>query len=319
MVEYLVAQKVKSVIGRRKRDPDDSVPQQAKELDFFRRTWRYIAFAHTTNASMCLLLTTYVVYYHIHHPGIGTLCQTHAIVVWLKNCSYALTNRDLRHAVLRPSPNSKLPEIYKECPYPQNITTANLSYFWMAPTLVYQPVYPRTSHIRWSFVAKRLLELVGLAVFIWLTSAQYAAPVLRNSLDKIASLEWPSIVERIMKLSTISLIIWLAGFFALFHSYLNALAEVLRFGDREFYGDWWNSPSVGMYWRSWNKPVYHFMKRHIYSPLVGRGWSPFRASMMVFTFSAFLHEILVGVPTHNVIGRFSFSYHIPCPFLFCLV
>jgi diacylglycerol O-acyltransferase-1 len=182
----------------------------------------------------------------------------------------------------------------------------NLCYFWMAPTLVYQPVYPRTSHIRWPFVAKRVLEMLGLSVFIWLTSAQYASPVLRNSLDKIATLDWTSIVERIMKLSTISLIIWLAGFFALFQSYLNALAEVMRFGDREFYGDWWNSPSVGAYWRSWNKPVYHFMKRHIFSPLVGRGWSPFMASLMVFTFSAALHEILVGVPTHNVIGTSHF-------------
>src|SRR6187551_3596621 len=48
------------------------------------------------------------------------------------------------------------------------------------------------------------------------------------------------------------------------------------------YTDWWNSPSVGVYWRSWNKPVYHFMKRHIYSPLVGRGWSSHAASAMVF-------------------------------------
>jgi len=135
-----------------------------------------------------------------------------------------------------------------------------------------------------------------------LTSAQYAAPVLRNSLDKIAVLDFASIIERIMKLSTISLVIWLAGFYAFFHSLLNALAEVMRFGDREFYSDWWNSWSVGMYWRSWNKPVYLFMKRHIFSPLVGRGWSPFAASIMVFLFSAILHELLVGIPTHNIIG-----------------
>ena len=145
--------------------------------------------------------------------------------------------------------------------------------------------------------------MVGLCVFIWLASAQYAAPVLRNSLDKIAVLDWTSIVERVMKLSTISLIIWLAGFFAMFQSGLNALAELMRFGDREFYGEWWNSPSVGSYWRSWNKPVYQFMKRHIYSPLIGRGWSQGAAGFMVFTFSAVLHEVLVGVPTHNIIGK----------------
>lgn len=67
---------------------------------------------------------------------------------------------------------------------------------------------------------------------------QYAAPVLKNSLAALGSLNLPIILERLMKLSTISLVIWLAGFFALFQSFLNALAELLRFGDREFYTEY---------------------------------------------------------------------------------
>ncbi|EEA25986.1 hypothetical protein TMatcc_005757 [Talaromyces marneffei ATCC 18224] len=301
IIELAAAQQAKGAIGRKKKS-DNLAAQTAKEQRTFQLAWRFIAFAHTINATLCLAVTNFVVYYYVHHPGIGTICELHAIIVWLKNCSYAFTNRDLRHAMLHPSEQSKLPEIYSSCPYPQNITVGNLIYFWLAPTLVYQPVYPRTTHIRWGFVGKRLGEFVVLSVFIWLTSAQYAAPVLRNSLDKIAVLDFPSIIERIMKLSTISLVIWLAGFYALFQSLLNALAEIMRFGDREFYSDWWNSWSVGMYWRSWNKPVYLFMKRHIFSPLVGRGWSSFSASIMVFLFSAILHELLVGIPTHNLIG-----------------
>lgn len=65
---------------------------------------------------------------------------------------------------------------------------------------------------------------------------------------------------------------------------------------------WWNSGSVGTYWKTWNKPVNHFMRRHLYAPLQGRGWSSQSASIVVFTFSAILHELLVGVPTHNIIG-----------------
>jgi diacylglycerol O-acyltransferase-1 len=178
-----------------------------------------------------------------------------------------------------------------------------LTYFWWAPTLVYQPVYPRTKKIRWVFVAKRVAEVFGLNAFVWIASAQYATPVLQNSLDQLATLNVFGILERLMKLSTISLVIWLAGFFALFQSFLNALAEVMKFGDREFYTDWWNSPSVGVYWRTWNKPVYQFMKRHVFSPLIGRGWSAGSASIAVFVFSGVLHEILVGIPTHNIIGE----------------
>jgi len=302
IIELAAAQQAKGAIGRMKRDADDSKDyHDAQARRTFHSTWLVIAWAHGINATLCLLVTTITVYGYIHHPLIGTVSEVHAVIVWLKNCSYAFTNRDLRHALLNPS-HASLPEIYDECPYPRNITLGNLSYFWWAPTLVYQPVYPRSPQIRWAFVVKRLAEGVSLSIFIWLASAQYAAPLLRNSLNKIASLDVASIVERLMKLSTVSLIIWLAGFFAIFQSILNALAEVMRFGDREFYAEWWNSPSVGAYWRTWNKPVYHFLRRHIYSPLIGRGWSQNTASAMVFVFSGILHELLVGVPTHNILG-----------------
>lgn len=267
--------------------------------------WWLVGLAHTANASLCLLVSTHTIYHRIHHPGIGTVCQMLAIVTWLKNCSYALTNRDLRRAALRPSAAAAaaaVPPLYASSPYPTNITLGNMAYFWFAPTLLYQPVYPRSPRIRWSFVGKRAAEVCGLGAFIWLMSAQYASPVLRNSLDKIATRNVASIVERMMKLSTISLVIWLAGFFVLFESLLNLQAELTRFADRDFYGDWWNSASLGAYWRSWNKPVYQFMKRHVYVPMIARGHGPITGSAAVFLLSAALHELLVGAPTHNVIG-----------------
>lgn len=301
IIEVVAAYQARGIIGTAKRN-DESPGDSLQAARAFTSTWRLVAFSHAVNATLCLLVTSLTVYTRIHHPLIGTVSEVHAIIVWLKICSYAFTNRDLRHAMLKGNSKSSLPELYSACPYPRNITLSNLSFFWWAPTLVYQPVYPRTSEIRWLFVLKRLAEAFSLSIFIWLASAQYAAPLLYNSLSKISSLDIASIVERLMKLSTISLIIWLAGFFTVFQSILNALAEVMMFGDREFYTDWWNSPSVGAYWRTWNKPVYHFMRRHIYAPLVGRGWSSSAASMWVFIFSGFLHELLVGVPTHNILG-----------------
>jgi diacylglycerol O-acyltransferase-1 len=274
------------------------------QQQIFKAMWARIRWAHGLNATLALTITSLVVYNCIHHPLIGTVTEIHAIIVWLKTASYALTNRDLRHAYLHPIKGelASLPEIYAQCPYPENITMGNLAYFWWAPTLVYQPVYPRTENIRWNFVFKRIGEAICLSVFIWFCSAQYAAPVLENSLNSMYSLNFASIVERLLKLSTISLVIWLAGFFALFQSTLNALAEVTRFGDRAFYDDWWNATSLGDYWRLWNKPVYQFMKRHVYSPMMGRGYSSGVSGVAVFFVSAILHELAVGVPTHNIIG-----------------
>ena len=325
VIERAAAWQTKRTVGLKKKNSKKSPNATAAEdNDVWRGRvaqliWVFTSVCHTVNATICLVGTSYVVYYYIHHPGIGTMCELQALIVWLKNCSYAFTNRDLRQAVLSPDGIPELPDIYASCPYPRNITVSNLVYFWMSPTLVYQPVYPRSPRIRWWYVVKRLFEFGCLVVVMYLLGAQYATPVLRNSIDKVAVLDMASILERVMKLSTISLVIWLAGFYAFFQSLLNALAEVMRFGDREFYTDWWNSPSVGTYWRTWNRPVYLFMKRHILSPLVGRGWGHFTASTMVYTFSAILHEILVGIPTHNIIGMIGYSLLLLCYLLSCLL
>jgi diacylglycerol O-acyltransferase-1 len=305
LAAYLIelAAAAQAVRSRKQSKGTTNSPSE-EQMRKFHATWFVVAIAHTLNVTLALSITTLVVYMYIHHPLIGTITELHALIVWLKTYSYAFTNRDLRHAYLHPVKGEldMLPKIYEQCAYPKNITMGNLVYFWWAPTLIYQPVYPRTDKIRWVYVAKRLAEVFVLGVFIWFTSAQYAVPVLMNSLDKIATLDYFSILERLLKLSTVSLVIWLAGFFAFFQSALNALAEVTRFGDRRFYDDWWNSPSVGSYWRTWNRPVYQFFKRHVYSPMIGRGWSAPAASGTVFFISAVLHEILAGVPTHNIIG-----------------
>lgn len=304
IIERIAMEQAKGAVGRRKKsDAGMKNPETEKERKDFLNTWWYIAMAHSINATAALGITSFVVWWGIRNPGIGMVSELHAIIVWLKTCSYAFTNRDLRHAMLHPGgPESAIPLIYGNCSYPKNITLSNLCYFWWAPTLVYQPYYPRTEKIRWGFLFKRMGETAALCVFMWLTCAQYAEPLLRNSLPGMAVGDLPSIAERLMKLSTISLVVWLAGFFAVFQSFLNALAEIMRFGDREFYGDWWNSTSLKMYWATWNKPVYHFMRRHVYSPLVGRGWSHGAASMWVFVFSGFLHELAVGVPAHSLLG-----------------
>lgn len=57
-----------------------------------------------------------------------------------------------------------------------------------------------------------------------------------------------------------------------------------------------------MYRRLIDVQVYQFMKRHIFAPAVARGYSYTTASTFVFIFSGVLHELMVGVPTHNIIG-----------------
>ena len=170
-IELGAAQKAKAILAEAKKRDQSPAEIHAISLSF-RNIWRSIALAHGINATLALFITTVTVYFYMYHPLLGTISEVHAIIVWLKICSYAFTNRDLRSALLDPEAEASLPDLYSKCPYPNNITVGNLSYFWWAPTLVYQPVYPRTSNIRWTLIGKRLAECASLSIFIWLASAQ---------------------------------------------------------------------------------------------------------------------------------------------------
>src|SRR5271170_1688068 len=100
----------------------------------------------------------------------SSMC-TDEVIVAMKVISYALTNRDLRDIYLESIPT---PQEYASQPYPENINLSNLLYFWWAPTLIYQPVYPRTKSFRWGFFLKRSGEAIGILFALWFIIAQYA-------------------------------------------------------------------------------------------------------------------------------------------------
>ncbi|KAH8552127.1 membrane bound O-acyl transferase [Umbelopsis sp. PMI_123] len=253
---------------------------------------------HCMHLLFLMIYPSYIVYTKIYHPMVGSAALVTTLILFLKLTSYALVNRELREMYL--TDNGETSDGSHK--YPNNITIPNILYFWWAPTLCYQPSYPRSARFRTTFFFKRVSELVVCSVTMYLLAEQYAKPTLENSLKALEERNYVVIVERVLKLSTTAVVIWLLMFYALFHAFLNALSEVLLFGDRTFYLAWWNSSNLGSYWRLWNRPVYLFFKRHVYLPSVQRGFPPLLGQFVVFFISAAMHEVLVGVPTHAVTG-----------------
>ncbi len=193
------------------------------------------------------------------------------------------------------------PLAYKVQPY--SPTLQHLYYYLAAPTLVYQPWYPRSARVRKAFVARRLAELVFTSCIIVFVIEQYVKPTLLNALVYFDNGDVARIVERVLKLCIPNTIVWLLIFYALFHSYLNLVAELMRFGDRVFYRDWWNSGDLGVYWRLWNRPVHDWLVKHVYYPALRAGVSSGLAQIIVFFVSALLHEVIVSVPCHVVTAQ----------------
>lgn len=231
-------------------------------------------------------------------PGFGLLAVS--LVLWMKLYSYSEANAHLR-AMYRA--NKALPasdRLPDDVAYPRNLTFGNLFYFVAAPTLCYQVSYPRTQRVRKRWLFRRVVEWLFYQALTLFIVEQYMIPTVANALKDGAfdRLDVFFMLERVLKLALPNLYVWLCIFYALFHLWLNILAEVTRFGDRDFYKDWWNASDLEEYWRTWNMPVHRWMLRHIYHPAVRQGLPKAAAMILVFFVSAVGHELLIGVPCH---------------------
>lgn len=246
--------------------------------------------------------------------GATTVCFFYS-VLFLKLWSYVQTNMWCRQKYYQRQPRERRPsitlaelkkrnlkdgeedeDVAKLVQYPENLSYRDILYFLCAPTLCYELNFPRTSRVRKHFLLKRLLEvLIGVNVVMALFQ-QWIIPSVRNSLIPFSNMDVGLATERLLKLALPNHLAWLCFFYLMFHSFLNAVGEVLNFADRNFYCDWWNANNIDTFWRTWNMPVHRWCVRHLYIPVVQMGYSSRQASTIVFLFSAFFHEYLVSVP-----------------------
>ncbi|UXI20620.1 hypothetical protein NH340_JMT06563 [Sarcoptes scabiei] len=202
--------------------------------------------------------------------------------------------------------------------YPDNLTLADLFYFIYVPTLCYELNFPRTDRIRKRFLLQRLFEVIFLTQLNIALIQQWMVPTIHNSLRPLQEMDYFRMLERLLKLSIPNHVIWLIWFYLFFHSYLNLIGEILRFGDREFYRDWWNARTLSYFWRNWNIPVHRWCVRHMFIPLLNRGYSKTVVTTCVFLFSALFHEYLVAVPMRMFSGWAFVGMALQIPFMFLL-
>jgi sterol O-acyltransferase len=171
------------------------------------------------------------------------------------------------------------------------------SYFLFAPTLIYRNDYPRNRSVRWSRVYKCLLELIGVIFYVSFLFERFLVPryyhLEFNDQDKI---NLRQLTASIFHCMMPGLLVFLCGFYGVLHSWMNAIAEILKFGDRMFYKDWWNSTSFAIYYRTWNVVVHDWLYTYIYKDcyeVVFRG-NKFLSQLTVFTISALVHEYILA-------------------------
>ncbi|KAK3862846.1 hypothetical protein Pcinc_031319 [Petrolisthes cinctipes] len=173
-------------------------------------------------------------------------------------------------------------------------------FFLFAPTLVYRDEYPRNERCDWQSVIYDLGQVIGCLFYIHFLFARFCVPVFQkfgrepfsgtNLLVAVFSCMFPG-----------SLVL-LCGFFAILHAWLNAFAEMMRFADRMFYKDWWNSTSYARFYRTWNCVVHDWLYEYVYRDMVnwqqrhGEGCAKLRClpMLVVFFISSIVHEYILA-------------------------
>ncbi|XP_053100181.1 sterol O-acyltransferase 1 isoform X2 [Hemicordylus capensis] len=180
-------------------------------------------------------------------------------------------------------------------------------YFLFAPTLIYRDDYPRTPTRRWSYVVTRFAQVLCSLFYVYYIFVRLCIPVYRNYIREPFNLR--GLVLCIFNSILPGVLILFLMFFAFLHCWLNAFAEMLRFGDRMFYKDWWNSTSFANYYRTWNVVVHDWLYYYVYRDFLWFFGKHFKAAAMllVFTISAAVHEYALAV-------CFGYFY----PVLFCI-
>eukprot|EP00128_Syssomonas_multiformis_P004843 Colp12_sorted_trinity150504_noHs@22871 len=165
-------------------------------------------------------------------------------------------------------------------------------YFLFVPTLIFRQSYPRSSTIRWSYVMLYALESVGCVFYTYFVFERHCVPHYRNTGLQSGNLR--TLIASWFCAMLPGTLVMMLGFFCVLHSFQNLFAELLRFADRQFYREWWNSTSFVAYYRQWNGIVHDWLHAYVYQEVLLAGWSRSAAMFTVFAVSAIVHEYIIS-------------------------
>lgn len=115
----------------------------------------------------------------------------------------------------------------------------NFIYFYFAPTLIYRDVYPMRNRINFKEAIKHVIHIILTFVFsvlLFETNINHNFSEAKMTLHKFDTL-----VQVLVGFIICSIILLFILFFGLAHSYLGFYAEITKFDDRHFYGDFYSA------------------------------------------------------------------------------
>ena len=173
-------------------------------------------------------------------------------------------------------------------------------YFMIIPTLIYRDSYPKRTSINYQYVVACFTQFVLCIIFMYYIFIHLMRPVFIDFDSSYLTKE--IIIPKLFLTILPTILMMLTLFFCFLHLWLNAFAELTKFGDRQFYKDWWNATSLSDYLRTWNVLIHDWLHTYVYRDIAiivfkltkNQRISKSIGTISVLLFSALVHEYVLA-------------------------
>lgn len=189
------------------------------------------------------------------------------------------------------TPEIKLPEIKIE---DSATEVQKFTYFLFAPTLLYRDQYILRSKSDWKFIGSNTIEFFFGIYYTFILFRIYLQPkfILIGNEDAWSNLTLMTIFQTMLP----SFLCLFILFYIVIHSWQNIWAEILRFPDRRFYEDWWNSMNLREWGRKFMTLTHEWLYTYIYIDSMrfsNNKISRKVAQIFAFTIATFAHYLTI--------------------------
>ncbi|GFT19401.1 sterol O-acyltransferase 1 [Nephila pilipes] len=229
--------------------------------------------------------TSYILVQNVFRPISNFIIMCEQVRIFLKTYSFV---RESAPRVLKYKPMKDGKQDHNLYP-----TVKHYSYYLFVPATIYRDSYPRKKEINYGFVVAQIFKFFACIFISYCTCVRFMVDIFQDVGTTPFTLKEAALtLAGSMVIGSLSMFLIFYGFL---HSWLNICAELLRFADREFYQDWWNSTSFSQYYRKWNTVIYDWLYTYVYIEANKIGISRSLSLVLVFFISSAIHEYIIAM------------------------
>jgi sterol O-acyltransferase len=167
-------------------------------------------------------------------------------------------------------------------------------FFSFCPSLIYRDKYPRLINYRFDMILAHLTNFTLCLMSMYMLSRYICSPYF-TSMKLRNYFSFAHFCYDCCRLAIPGTMFLITGFFMILHTWLNLWSEILRYGDRRFYEDWWNCTNFEEWYRKWNMVVHEWLYYYVYNDVMRLTGTMSRlvCKICVFSLSVIIHEIIV--------------------------